>query len=120
VPIEYQCELKVYGPDAALARFREDRTWWQVEPWASCFLQPKIEPGPKPNSLVYTYDTDVKRPGPSVSEMSAAYPELTLVEVCDSGGFGADGALTYVKGRKVPNTRREKPLRPQGRSTGRR
>lgn len=106
MPNEYECELEVHGPEDAVARFRDDRMLWQVEPWCSCFPQPMVKGRPRSGRLLYTYGADVKTPGPPVSEMAAAYPELTLKEAVFEAMDPADEgecvkSVRYEKGREV-------------------
>jgi hypothetical protein len=94
--------LEVTGPAAGLEAVRRDRRVWQKEPWAGFFGGPeRREDDPQAGRLVYLWADDYKRPGPSVADIAAAYPQLTLLlEYADETGSIA-GRADYADGSEV-------------------
>src|SRR4051794_369562 len=98
--------LEVTGPAAALEAVRGDRRVWHMEPWAGFFGGPqRREDDPRAGRLVYVWADDYKRPGPSVADIAAAYPQLTFVlEYADETGAVA-GRAHYANGANVRSRR---------------
>jgi Ferredoxin-like domain in Api92-like protein len=109
MPTEQLHRLSVKGSPRALARFRADKRLWEVEPWSSLFGVRLDEGNAKAGQLVYRYNDDWKRPGPSIAEMAAAYPKLDFIhEYCDEFGEIA-GRTRYVAGSEVETTEVDPP-----------
>jgi Ferredoxin-like domain in Api92-like protein len=101
MPTETSYRLVIEGPLAEVAKFRADETLWQVEPWSLFYSAHEREHDASLGRLVYEYADDWKRPGPSVAEMAARYPGLTMVcEYCDEFGSIA-GRARYAGGVEV-------------------
>ncbi len=101
MPTEVIHRLEVEGPQTALAAFRNDRSIWEVEPWAGMFAIPKAEGKPADGVLIYHYWSDTKRRPPAVDDIAAAYPALTFThEYCDEFGEGPC-RIRYMSGRQV-------------------
>jgi hypothetical protein len=102
--------LEVTGPAAGLEAVRGDWSVWQMEPWAEFFGGPeRREDDPQAGRLVCLWADDYKRPGPSVADIAAAYPQLTLVlEYADETGSVARRAH-YADGAEVRYGRVEPP-----------
>jgi len=95
MPTEILRRVVVEGPPAALAHFRADEGLREVEPWTHMYGMSLDDSAP--GRLVYRYNEDFKRPGPSVARMSAAHPELVLqLETCDE--FGERAVRTRFTG----------------------
>jgi hypothetical protein len=94
-------QLVIEGPATLLARFRGDESIWRAEPWSSVYRAHVREDDVERGRLVYQYADDYKHEAPSVADMAASYPKLTLTcEVCDEFGTVA-GRTRYVGGVKA-------------------
>ena len=95
-------KLVIQGPPARLTDFRADDTVWRVEPWRDFFGGPELrEDNAASGQLVYLWADDYKRPGPSVGNIAAGHPQLSMtLEWSDESG-GVAERVHYLDGAKT-------------------
>ncbi len=76
MPTEILHHLTVEGAPEDLARLRADDSIWRLEPWILLYTARVRKRG---GGLDVRYRDDFKRPGPSIADVAARYPALTIL-----------------------------------------